>query len=104
MNNLCQLWLTCKDKSEAGVITKELLNKRLIACAKELDISSNFIWKGNIENSTEVLLIMDSVGDLFSQVEEVVVKLHSYETFVLQATPVTHVSSQAKEWAAEVLR
>lgn len=104
MNNLCQLWLTCKDKSEAGAIAKELLNKRLIACAKELNVSSNFIWKGNTENSTEVLLIMDSTEDLFSQVEEVVAKIHSYETFVLQAVPITYTSGRAKEWAEEVLR
>ncbi|MFO0920727.1 MAG: divalent cation tolerance protein CutA [Candidatus Saccharimonadales bacterium] len=104
MNNLCQLWLTCKDKSEAGAIAKELLDKRLIACAKELDLSSHFIWKGNIENSAEVLLIMDSTEDLFSQVEEIVAKIHSYETFVLQAVPITHISWRSKEWIEEVLR
>ncbi len=102
-NNAIQLYLTCADQAEAGKIAKALLAKNLIACAKRLPVSSDFHWQGKIEGADEVLLIMDSEASLFEQIEEEVAKLHSYETFVLQAVPVERTSRAASQWLEEVL-
>ena len=99
MSALCQLWLTCADKAEATKIAKALLEKKLVVCAKQTPVSADFLWKGGIDHNEEVLLVMDSREDLFEKVEAEVKKLHSYDTFVLHAIPITKVSEAARKWA-----
>lgn len=98
MANFCQLWLTCENKVEASKIAQALLNKHLIACAKQLPVSSDFHWQGKIEHSDEILLVMESHEDLFEDVEAEVTKLHSYDTFVLEAVPIINISRDAQKW------
>jgi len=99
-----QLWLTSKDQAEADSIAKVLLEKRLVACAKKLPVSSDFVWKGQADHSEEILLVMDSREDLFEEIEAEVKKLHSYESFVLQATPILKTSKDAEKWLQKTLK
>ncbi len=98
MPELCQLWLTCADTEEASKIVKLLLDEKLIVCAKQVPITSDFLWESKIDHSNEVLLVMDSKLDIFDQVEAEVEKVHSYDIFVLQAIPVVRISKGAKNW------
>jgi periplasmic divalent cation tolerance protein len=99
----CQLWLTCANESEADKIAEALLAKKLIACARQVPVSSKFRWQGKIEKANEVMLVMESRLDLFEQVEKEVKQLHSYESFVLEATAVRLVSAKASKWLKEEL-
>jgi periplasmic divalent cation tolerance protein len=101
MSNFCQLWLTCANREEADKIANTLLVKHLVACAKQATIASDFRWQGKIEHSEEVLLVMDSKLEFFDQIEKEVAKLHSYDTFVLQAVSVEKISAGAKSWLEE---
>lgn len=103
-NNLCHIWLTCKNTEEASKIAKKLLNVRLIACAKQIPVVSDYRWKGKIEHEEEVLLMMESKLDLFDQIEAEVEKLHSYGTFVLETSPVSRVSVPAQQWWIKELK
>jgi periplasmic divalent cation tolerance protein len=98
MSNVCQLWLTCADKKEADNIANTLLVKHLVACAKQVPITADYRWQGKIEHASEVMLVMESRLDLFDAVEAEVAKVHSYETFVLEAVPVLKVSKKANQW------
>ena len=99
-----QVWLSCVDKVEANKIAKVLLEKRLIACAKKLPINSTFHWQNKIESNDEAMLLMDSREDLFEDIEAEVTKLHSYETFVLQAVPVIKISQKSQSWLKSVMK
>lgn len=101
--SFCQLQLSCTDKDEADKIAKTLLAKQLIACSKQIPITSDFRWRSKIEHTKEVLLIMDSRVDLFEEVEAEVAKLHSYDTFVLQAIPLGQISKKAAGWLGQEL-
>ncbi len=100
--NINELVLTCGSWQEAQRIVDRLLERKLIACAEFIPIKSKFSWKGQLEEAEEIKLIMLSLEDYFDKVETVVKKLHSYETIVLKAIPVTHLSSQAEVWLQEV--
>lgn len=100
----CQLNLTCASKKEADKITKSLLEKRLVACAKQAPVESSSWWNDKIENTDEILLIMESREDFFNEVEKVVSRLHSYDTFVLSAIPITKISNKAEVWLEETLK
>lgn len=98
------LFLTCATKAEAQKIAHDLLNRRLVACAKVVGtVEASFIWKGAISNNKEVLLMMESEESKCEDIESVVESLHSYETFVLSAVPVSFVSKAAKEWWRDAL-
>lgn len=101
--SFCQLWLTCKDKAEADKIANTLLVKQFITCAKQIPVMSNYRWKGKIENANEVLLLMESRLGLFEEIETEISKLHSYDTFVLEAVPVQRMSKKSQEWLKDEL-
>ncbi len=102
--DFCQLWLSCDGKREASQISDVLLQKKLIACAKQIPVSLQFNWQGKINKSNEVLLIMESREDLFDEIEREVAKLHSYKTFVLEATPISKISKKAASWLKKELK
>jgi len=104
MRQYVQLHLTCADVEEADRIVQNLLEKRLIVCAKQVPVTSSNWWEGEIEQNQEILLIMDSVEDLFREVEDEIGPLHSYETFVLQAVPLVGLSLDAQAWVEENLK
>lgn len=104
MDGFCQLWLTCANKKEADKIANTLLEKRLVVCVRQMLVSSDYWWKGRLENSSEILLQMESREDLFEEVEHEVAKLHSYDTFVLEATPVVKISKKAGQWLKKELK
>lgn len=99
----CILFLTCADTKEADKISKSLLQKRLVFCIKKSSVSSSFLWKGEIDHSNEILLIMDSLEDNFEKVKNEIAKLHSYETFVLISSPVSQTTQEVKSWVSNEL-
>jgi periplasmic divalent cation tolerance protein len=103
MTDFCQLWLTCADSAKADKLAKTLLTKHLVACVRQSPIVSDYRWQGKIEHEAEVLIIMTSRIDLFDQVEREVTKLHSYDTFVLEAVPIVKASKAAQKWLNEEL-
>lgn len=103
MTDYVELLLTCADQQEAEAIADALLEKKLVACAKFLPITSKFQWHDKIETNDEVLVMMDSRADDFMEVEAVVADLHSYATFVLKAVPVNQISDRAAEWLQDSL-
>lgn len=98
------IFLTCANKKEAGVISKALLERRLVVCIKKSPVTSSFLWRRKIKLSKEILLIMDSFHEKFEDIEKEVRKLHSYKTFVLIATPVIKASGGIEEWMREELK
>ncbi|MDB5171186.1 MAG: hypothetical protein JWO35_880, partial [Candidatus Saccharibacteria bacterium] len=87
----------------AEKIADMLLNLRLIACAKFVPVDSRFHWEGKIEQSQEVMMLMESLDANFDKIEAEVANLHSYDTFVLKAVPITHISKQASAWLKQTL-
>ena len=96
-------FLTCKDREEADKISQTLLDKKLVVCVKKSPVSSQYLWKGSIENSDEVFLIMDSTEEKFEEIEKVVKNLHSYSLPNLVAIPISSSSKGVSEWLREGL-
>ena len=80
MAKFCELILTCADQKEADKIANKLLKNHLVACIRQIPISSAYWWKGKIEKTDEILLLMESQEHLFDKIEKEVLKIHSYET------------------------
>lgn len=98
------LYLTCANEAEAAKISQALLKKRLVVCVKKMPINSDFLWQGKIDHGSEILLIMDSKEELFSQVEQEVKRLHSYDTPNLVSVLVAQSSAGVAEWMEKELK
>lgn len=103
MPQFVELVLSCGSWQEAQKIADSLLEKKLVACVEFFEMRSKYRWQGELEAANEIKMVMHSAEHLFNTVEAEIKKLHSYETFVLQAIPVSHVSQGASDWLKEVL-
>jgi periplasmic divalent cation tolerance protein len=99
---LITLFLTCADEEEAKKISDKLLDKKLAACVRLTDVKSAFWWQGKKQHADEVQLIIESAEEKFDAIEATVLKLHSYETFVLTAYPVVKASAGVEQWVKGV--
>ena len=73
------VYITCKDRKEAEMISNHLLRKRLIVCANIFPIKSMYWWKGKITKSSEHVMIAKTNNKNFKKLEAEVKKIHSYE-------------------------
>lgn len=99
---LITLFLTCADQAEATKITRALLEKRLAACIKQMPVHSTFHWEGEIQESDEVLLLIESAEEKFDAINKVVEQLHSYKEYVLTAVPIVKTTPGVMQWVKEV--
>ena len=97
-------YLTCADDREADKISKALLEKRLVACAKKLPVSSAFWWKKKLDNEKEVLVMFESMEENFDKVNKEIKKLKSYETYVLFCLPVGKATKDVEDWLKKELK
>jgi len=95
--NYCYVLLTCEE-SQKETIAQTLLKLHLIACAKFMPVNSMYWWQGDISNENEVAILMETVEDLFDEIEAEVAKVHNYETFVLTCVPMSRISKDAAKW------
>lgn len=101
----CILFLTCSDQKEADQITKELLEKGFAVCVKSLPAKSSYRWKGKIEKASEILLIIDSVEENFTDIQLLLEKTHSYETFNLSMVKIDKTTDAIESWIEdEIMR
>ncbi|MBI3984599.1 MAG: divalent-cation tolerance protein CutA [Candidatus Levybacteria bacterium] len=97
-------FLTCQGNFEAEKISKALLEKRLIACAKRLPVSSSFWWNNHIDNAKEVVVLLESIEENFAKIEKEVKKLSSYEVPMLFSVKVSKTTKIVEKWLKEELR
>lgn len=102
-SDFVELLLTCGSWQEAQRITDALLEQKLVACVEQFEIRSKNWWEGAIEDTKEIKLNMLSIADKYADIEAVVRKFHSYETFVLKQIPVTHINPDAAKWLEQTI-
>jgi periplasmic divalent cation tolerance protein len=73
--------VTVPDLKTARVLAKAALQTRLIACANFLPkIESHYRWRGKIESSTEVLLVLKTQKSSLPALEQLILARHPYDT------------------------
>ena len=90
--------LTCANDAEAREIAHALVNARQAACVKMLPVSSTFRWEGAVQNTDEVLLLIESFDSQFDAVNETVKMIHSYDQYVLNQVEVTRSNDGVLQW------
>lgn len=90
---------TCDSQPQAETLARQLLERRLAACVNILPgVRSIYRWKDNIEEASELLLVIKSRRDVFDKLRETIAQLHSYEVPEVIALPVVDGSDAYLSW------
>jgi periplasmic divalent cation tolerance protein len=73
--------VTAPDLKTARRLARAALDARLIACANLVPrIESHYRWKGKIERSSEVLMILKTTTKCLAKLEKLIIAGHPYDT------------------------
>ncbi len=61
------------------MLGKELVSRRLAACANIHPINSIYRWNGEMVEDNEVVVILKTTSEMFDELKETIVSLHSYD-------------------------
>ena len=77
---LCLIYITTTDRAEAVAIGRELVARRLAACANVIaPTTAIYRWEGDIHEDDEATLIIKTTHERTAEIRTVVTSLHSYE-------------------------
>ncbi len=91
------------DMETAQHLARELLERGVVACVTMTPVHSMYRWRGEIESSAEVQLVLKTTVQHLESARGAVLELHSYdlaEFLVLEAD----ATADYGEWLARVVR
>ncbi len=93
------VFITAPNENEAAEIARTLVESRLAACVNIVNnIRSIYLWQGNIEDESEVLMVVKTRKELFSALADKVKELHTYEVPEIIALPVVDGHQDYLKW------
>jgi periplasmic divalent cation tolerance protein len=99
MTDCIAVLVTVGSREEAGRVAEALVTERLAACVNVVGpITSIYHWKGQVERSQELLLIIKTRAALFGQLETRIKSLHSYENPEVIAVPISAGTAAYLDW------
>ncbi len=105
MTEFIQLFTTTEKKDDAELISREIVKKRLAACAQVVGpIKSTYWWKEKIEQTEEWLCIMKSRRHLYEELEKAIKSIHPYEVPEIVAVPIVSGSQSYLEWLEQEVK
>lgn len=91
--------VTCGSIGEARGIARNVVEKKLAACANILSgVESIYRWKGKVERACEVLVVIKTTAARLRELEREVKRLHSYEVAEFIVLPLVAGSQEYLEW------
>ncbi|MCP9915445.1 divalent-cation tolerance protein CutA [Cyanobium sp. ATX 6F1] len=76
-----ELVLTSEANEElAETLARDLLERGLVACVSLHPVSSHYFWKGRLERSEEVQLLIKTRPEHLAELRLALQRLHSYDT------------------------
>jgi len=101
MSQVLFVYVTASDLDEAERIGEAVVEARLAACANVLDgMRSIFRWQGSVQKGREAILILKTREDLFDNLKQRIVELHSYELPCVVAMSIATGHEPFLDWIA----
>lgn len=96
---------TAATPEEAARLGRALVEERLAACATLLPAAQSiYRWQGQVECSTETLLLLKTGSDQLAELEARLLALHSYQTPEFLVLGVESTGHAYLEWLQDSLR
>jgi periplasmic divalent cation tolerance protein len=85
----------------AQLIARTLVEARLAACVNLLPaVQSIYRWQGQIEEATEITLLIKTTSQQVDSLQRAIVKLHPYDVPEIIATPIVAGYAPYLQWIA----
>ena len=96
------VYMTAGSKDEARSIGKALVEGKFAACVNIIDpMTSIYMWEGELQEDTEVVLIAKTTEERVGELIETVKSLHSYDCPCALAIPVLRGNQHFLDWIDE---
>ncbi len=103
MKKICVVYVTVNERKAADRITGVLIDKQLAASVNRVTgVESTYRWKGKVERTGELLLIIKTKASLLKAVIKEVKKLHPYEVPEIISMNVDGGSPEYIKWVNDV--
>jgi len=98
--------LTTVEKQEDGErLARVLVERELAACVQVLPpMVSIYRWQGNVERSSEVLLLIKTTREAYPRLEATIKENHSYQTPEVVAVPIESGSHEYLSWLTDSVK
>ena len=98
MNN-CIIYCTVPNEFNANLIATTLVEENLAACVNILpSVTSVYKWEGIVQNDNELLLVIKTREEKFTDVEKKIKELHEYTVPEIIAVPIIQGSEEYQNW------
>jgi len=93
--------VTAPGLKTARSLARAALRSKLAACANLLPrVESHYWWKGKLESSGEVLLVLKTRRPLLAALEKLILKAHPYDTPEFLVVPLHAGAARYLAWLA----
>lgn len=99
MPEIIVLLTNLPDRAAALHLARELIARRLAACVNVLaECTSVYRWQGEVENATEVPVLIKTRAALYREVEAAIREMHPYELPEIVAVSVGYGLTEYLDW------
>jgi periplasmic divalent cation tolerance protein len=96
---------TAPDLDVAKHLAESAINARLAACVSFLPgLESLYWWKGQIETTTEVIMLLKTEAARVEELEKLIIHHHPYDTPELAVLPVEAANEKYLAWITTSLK
>jgi periplasmic divalent cation tolerance protein len=99
--SLIAVFTTVGDEEQAQHIAREVVQRRLVACAQIEAIESVFYWQGALCQEREFRLLLKTTADNYAAVEAAIHELHPYELPAIHAVALDRVFEPYAQWVID---
>lgn len=94
--------VTTPDMKTARRLAHAALGAKLVACANLVPtVESHYRWRGKLERSHEALMILKATRHALPKLEELILKLHPYDTTEFVVIELRQGNKRYLNWVAE---
>jgi len=98
MNDHLVVLVTASSDTQARRLARKLLQNKLAACVNFVPVESMFLWKGDIQEEDEVLMIIKTRTETFDALMAAVKTAHTYDTPEIIGMPIVLGSREYLKW------
>lgn len=96
---------TCPDRPSAETLAHSLIQQHLAACVNILPgVQSIYRWEGQIEQASELLLLIKTEQSAYPALQSQIRQLHPYRTPEIIALPIQAGFIDYLQWVSACLR
>ncbi len=99
------VYMTTSTREEAESIGKELVVSGLAACVNIIEnMKSMYFWEGELQSSSEAVLIAKTIASHVPALVEKVKSLHSYDCPCIISLPVSDGNKSFMDWIQDSVK